>query len=132
MRVALLEVEVDAPFLEDGHLEGLHELDEGAVGVLHVGEMPVSLAHLEVAASVAYETVSQGLGRLADGLHVADVEAQVDEAGVAPVAAFVYLSRGGYVEAFGNALHQLYAGGTHHLAQRPFDGLAAGEQDAAQ
>ena len=58
VRVALLQVEVDAPFLQDGNLECLHELYQGAVRVLHVGEMAVGLAHLEVPSAVADEAVA--------------------------------------------------------------------------
>ena len=44
---AFPEVDVPAQFLGDGDLVGLHEFDQGAVWILHVGEMAGGLAHIE-------------------------------------------------------------------------------------
>ena len=55
---ALAEIDAPAELLNDGQLVGLDELDEGAVGVLAVGEAPGGLAHVEALAGV------DGEGRL--------------------------------------------------------------------
>ena len=89
------QVEVEADLLDDGDLVRLDKFDEGSVGVFHVGEMSVGLAHAEVGAAIAHEGMSQGLGLSLHGVHVAYVEAEVDESRIAPEAAFEQLLAGG-------------------------------------
>ena len=89
MVVFVGEVEIKAEFLCNWNLEGLDKLDEGAVGVFHVGEMAVGIAHAEVGATVAHKGMPHGFGLLLDGVHVAHIEAEMDVAWVAPIAAFV-------------------------------------------
>lgn len=56
--VLACQIQVESQLLDNRDLERLHELDERAVGVFHVGEMAIGLAHAEVRATVANERMS--------------------------------------------------------------------------
>lgn len=105
------EIEVEPELLCNRDLEGFDELDEGAVGVFNIGEMAVGIAHTEVGATVAHERMPHGFGLRLDGIHVTNIEAEVDETRVAPIAVFVkFLARSV------NALDELKMRGPHDAA----------------
>ena len=72
------EVEEETELLRDWDFVGLDEFDEGAVGVFHIGEVSVGVAHAEVGTAVANEGMSHGFGLGFYGRHVAHVEAEMD------------------------------------------------------
>ena len=77
---AVPEIQVPAETLGDGDLVGLHKLNQGTIGVFHIGKMAGGLAHIEgFSGGVDVRIHSKGeafLGALLlQGLHIKDVKA---------------------------------------------------------
>ena len=129
---AFPEVQVPAKALGDGDLVGLHELDEGAVGILHVGKMAGGLAHIEgLAGGMDVRIHGEGksfVGALIfQGFHIQDIEADVDKAQVAPDAVLENLFRCAV-----QCLHQLDLGGTEETCEGPLAHFAVLQQDSPE
>ena len=82
--------------LHNGQFVSFHQFKQGAIGIFYIGEVAASLTHVEMAvvfAAVHREGIPQFVATFLKIAHVGDIETDLNESGVAPIASLIYLAR---------------------------------------
>ena len=103
-----------------------HELDQCPVGILNIAEPPTGISHVKGLRTVHGERLTGGATPLRQGIHPANVIAEVYEPEITPVAVCVY-----FPLVAGDGLDKLDRARAQEFGKGSGSGLGVREQDAA-